>query len=165
MTNWRWILPVCFCLGLPLSASAAPKDGQTFQDWIIRCSERAETVAVEPCVMRQSVLPREGERPIMQIMVGILKDNRRPGVIITVPLGVRLPPGLSLRIDQSEEIRMAYHRCVLRGCQSQLILTEQLEAVLKAGLQGEVTFRGGAGRSISVLFSLKGFTAALNSLR
>lgn len=165
LARWRWILGLCVFLGLSHPASAEPADGQTFKDWVIRCGKANEAAPVKPCVMGQSLAFKDAEKPIMQILVGILKADQKAIIVFTVPLGVRLPPGLSLQVDQTEEIKMPYQQCIKGGCRARLVIDRKLEAALKAGLQGTATFVNGAGREVVLKISLKGFTAALNSLR
>ncbi len=160
-----WVLCLCIFLGLSHPAWAEPTDGQTFKDWVIRCGKANETSLVEPCVMSQGIVLKDSEKRIMQIVVGILKKDQKAVMVFTVPLGVRLQAGLSLRIDKTEEIKIPYQQCIQGGCRSRLIIDRKVEAALKAGLQGTATFINGAGRKIALKISLKGFTAALNSLR
>ncbi len=165
MTPWRCILAFGICLLSSSPAATAAEDGQTFQDWIILCGEADEATTIEPCFMRQNVLLSEGQKRIMQVRVGIQKTDQRVVVIIIVPLGVSLPQGMALKVDQGEPVRLPYQRCTVGGCTARFVLWPKLEAAFKAGLTGLVTFEDVSRRSLTVPFSLKGFTDALNALR
>ena len=60
--------------------------------------------------------------------------------------------------------RLAAERCLPDGCKFGLALEKDRLWTFKAGNAGRVVFQDAGGRNINVPFSLKGFTAAFNSL-
>ncbi len=93
-----------------------------------------------------------------------MRTVRLVGAIISLPIGVRLPPGISLWADDRKPWKFPFERCTPDGCQVRALLHEELLQSLKTGLVGRVTFQDAAGQPITVDFSLKGFTAALSEL-
>ena len=147
------------------SALAAGKDGETFQDWRVRCAEDPQNLAAGGCFIFQSVVNNETQQPVMQIAIGYLPEGQAPAVVITLPLGVRVAPGVLLQIDENEAIKLPFERCLPEGCKVQFRLDETNVAAFKAGVAGKIAFQNGGGRNMTLPFSLKGFTAALASIQ
>jgi invasion protein IalB len=131
----------------------------TFDDWSIAC--QANQAGQQECLMFQDIAAADSEQSIMRLTV--IKAPRTI-LIITTPLGVMLPPGLVVTIDQQEVSRMNYQICIEPGCQSQTELTPELVQRLKGGVAATVTVVGPNGQPIAVPVSLKGFTAAYDTL-
>ena len=140
-----------------------PRDGQTFQDWRLRC-EAATEQRPEFCEMRQRIVDQDGNRVVLAA-VGRLPNTDTPGLLFILPLGISLPPGTFLKIDQGEEQRVAVERCEQQGCRIELLLENDLLARLKAGTRATVSFHvyNGQGQRprVDVPISLLGFSAAL----
>ena len=93
------------------------------------------------------------------------KKARRPLLVMRLPLGVDLRPGMVLRVDNHEEIKAPYLRCTNAGCEVQVELTAELVAQLKKGLKLQVGVRPfGSSKTVVIDASLKGFTRAFNRL-
>jgi invasion protein IalB len=140
-----------------------PRDGQEFQDWTLHC-RAPEGPTPEVCEMHQRVVNQEGER-VMLAVVGRLPNIDTPGLLFILPLGISLPPGAFLRIDQGEEEPVPVERCERQGCRIELLLDDELLARLKAGTRATVAFHvyDGQGQRprVDVPVSLLGFSAAL----
>ena len=82
-----------------------------------------------------------------------------------LPLGVSLPGGVSITVDDGQPVRLRYERCDGAGCVAPLALGQELIAALKGGRWARVAFFDPSGQEISVPVSLLGFTAGFNALR
>jgi invasion protein IalB len=142
---------------------AGPRDGQEFQDWRLHC-EAATEQRPEFCEMRHGIVNQDGDRVVLAV-VGRLPNTDMPGLLFILPLGISLPPGTFLKIDQGEEQRMQVERCVQQGCRIELLLEDELLSQLKAGTRATVSFHVYDGRGhrprVDVPISLLGFSAAL----
>ena len=114
--------------------------------------------------MRQRIVDQNGNRVVLAV-VGRLPNIDVPGLLILLPLGISLPPGTFLKIDQGEERRVPVERCESQGCRIELLLDDDLLARLKAGSRATVGFHvyDGQGKRprVDVPISLIGFSAAL----
>lgn len=136
----------------------------TYEDWTLRCGQNANS-QTEICYMVQQVSSKETQKPVLQIAIGYFGPERREIALITLPLGVRLPPGLALQVTGQEPHKRPFERCVAIGCQAQLPLDDVTIGEMKAGLDGRILFQDRSGRTVALPFSLKGFTAAYNGLK
>ncbi len=147
----------------PLPGAATPKNGQQFTDWTARCEARKEA-AGETCYIFQNLLLKSQKQRLLHVAVGYLSDGKRPVAFFTLPLGVSLPGGLSLTVDDGKPLRLRYEHCDSSGCLAPLVLTEPLINSLKGGRWARVAFFDVRRREVSVPVSLLGFTAGFNSL-
>ena len=117
--------------------------------------------------MVQQPVSESGE-PVMAVAVGRVPGNPNPGMIILLPLGISLPPGVELRIDGGAEIEAPVERCQRQGCQVEMLLEPDLLTSLKAGSRVTVDFqvhRQEGLQRVRVPISLLGFTAALSEVQ
>jgi len=142
---------------------AAATDAQTFKDWRVRC-EKPEGADEERCFLFQNVMLKKGKQQLLNIAVGYLQNMEHPVAVLTLPLGISLPPGVEFKVDGGEPMPLQVEHCLDRGCRVLLGLDDKLLAILKAGSQAQVTFYDGARRPIGVPVSLMGFTAGFNAL-
>jgi len=151
-------------------ASAAPAGGgasrpevKRFKDWALTCTTPKDGKD-KRCYIFQNLLLKKGGQRLLNVVVGHLGAEGKPAAILTLPLGISLPPGASIRVDEGEPVRFAIERCTTQGCAGGVEIDEQLLAALKRGKQAKVSFRDAARREIVVPVSLSGFTAAYNRL-
>jgi len=146
-----------------VSAQANPEQGQTFENWTARC-ELAPAAEVERCFIFQNLVLKESGQRLVHMAVGYLAANGQAAAVITLPLGISLPPGASISVDGGEPTEITIERCDTKGCVGALALDEALIASLKRGREARVIFHDGSRRRIAVPVSLLGFTAGFNSL-
>jgi invasion protein IalB len=168
--------PVAGALGLalaalaPLSAPAqeAAEGGATppltFQDWQFRC-EVPEGASEERCAIFQNIVVRESQQQLLNFAVTIPQEDRPPAGVLLLPLGISLPMGVGLAVDEEDPSRLAVEHCVQIGCRAVFPIQDELLAKMKAGKEAKVTFHDGARRPITIPVSLSGFTAAFNTLQ
>lgn len=160
------LLAALLLIAGPGASRAAPADGQQFRDWTVRC-EAAQEAGKAPCYLFQNLLLKSQNKRLLHVAVGFMQDGaegKRPAAFLTLPLGVSLPGGLSLTVDDGKARRLRYERCDASGCLAPLALNEDLVKALKGGRWARVAFFDAARREVSVPVSLMGFTAGFNSL-
>ena len=150
-------------------ALAAPQEGQQFKNWMVGCEQIQVLVEEqqqerEACYIFQNIALKDSGQRLLHMAVGYLAADGKPAAIITLPLGMYLPPGVALNIDEGEPVRLAVQQCTQAGCRAVLALDEALVARMKAGNQARVNFLGPNRKEISVPVSLLGFTAGMNAL-
>ncbi len=84
--------------------------------------------------------------------------------MINVPVGVRLPPGLGIQVDERVLRIFPFEICDSRSCEVRAVLDADLVQDFKAGMTGHVKVQNAGGQKMIVRFSLKGFSAALQAL-
>lgn len=135
----------------------------TYGDWEIRC------VTDTDCVMTQ--LHRRSERSADAVFTiikpqGLVGDDGQPIVAfaeIVVPLGVYLPGGLGLKVDDQPAKAAPYERCIEEGCVVRAPISPTMLGNLKAGGTVFLVVFGSPEKPVQIPMSLAGFTAAFNS--
>ena len=141
----------------------AQQEGQRFQDWTLGC-EKPEGGGAERCYIYQTVVENKNDQPVLQMAVGYLPNNNTPAAILTVPLGVALPPGMGITVDNGEMVKFQFERCVPKGCVAGLPLDNKMINKFKRGAKALIVVHDGR-KPISLPISLKGFTKGFNSLK
>ena len=152
----------------PAQSTTPAPDGATtvatHGDWTVRCGPNPQT-QTEVCYMVQQVTSNDTGRPVLQVAIGKFGQDKRDLALVTLPLGVRLPPGIAIEVTGKEQRKRPFERCLRVGCQAQLPLDNVTLTEFKAGIDGRVLFQDASGRTIALPFSLKGFTAAFASVK
>ncbi len=94
------------------------------------------------------------------ILTGVrqVKGEERPWIVIQVPLGRRLPPGLVLNVDEGKKIKLQYAFCLAVGCVAEAPLTDDLLSQLKKGTSLFIGTIELTSRRIGFKIPLTGFT-------
>ncbi|MGH8650730.1 MAG: invasion associated locus B family protein [Gammaproteobacteria bacterium] len=144
--------------------SAKPKDGEVHGNWTVRC-EKQGNAAEEQCFIFQNLVLREGGQRVLHIAVGFLAKESEPIALVTMPLGISLPPGVSIVVDQGGPTsKFPIERCEPKGCRGGMKLDTRMVDALKKGKEATVTFHDAARQPVKVPISLKGFSAGLTAL-
>jgi invasion protein IalB len=146
----------------PAAPTPGPRDGKVLQDWTLHC--QLPQPQQEICEMRHWIVGQNGARVGLAV-VGRPPNTDDPGLLILLPLGISLPPGTFLKIDQGEERRVPVERCERQGCHIELLLDDDLLPRMRAGTQAFVTFHVNTNQGqrlrVDAPISLMGFSAAL----
>ena len=154
----------------PGSAWAKPEHGAVYKDWTAACETPPAPEGQTPqeqCYIFQTVSVKETKKTLLRLAVGHLGKERKPAAIVTVPLGIFLPPGFAIAIDKAEPTKFPVHFCngdPAPGCRGILPLSNALIAQMKRGNRGQVIFFDGTRREIGIPISLLGFTAGFDAL-
>ena len=90
-----------------------------FQDWVLRCGKSQQ--GPEVCEMQQQRTDKEG-RTVMAVAVGTVPGQSDLGLLIILPLGIALPPGVTLQIDGGGEVPLVVDRCERQGCRIEMLI-------------------------------------------
>lgn len=118
------------CPAWPVLAQGAVK--QKFGDWEMRC-ETPPGAQKEQCALIQSVAAED--RPNVNLVVIVLKtaDGKSRLLRVVAPLGVLLPSGLGLKVDQTDVGRAGFVRCLPTGCIAEVMMEDKLLDQLRNG--------------------------------
>jgi invasion protein IalB len=91
-------------------------------------------------------------------------DKKSQLLRVVAPLGVLLPSGLGLRIDQADIGRAAFMRCINTGCIAEAVIDDKLAEQLRTGQQATFIVFQTPEEGIGIPVSLSGFGQAFDSL-
>jgi invasion protein IalB len=132
-------------------------------DWTTRC-ETPPGAAHEQCAIVLSVVDQERPNLVLVVIVLNTADRKARLMRVIAPLGVLLPPGISLRIDNVDAGRLSFLQCVPNGCIAQLAMDESLLDKLKAGKTATLGVFQTPEQGVGVQAPLAGFKEAYEQL-
>jgi len=156
---------------LAAAALLATADGAVAQgvvrsvhgEWQIRC-DTPPGAQSEQCVLLQSV--QADDRPNVGLTVIVLKtvDQKSRLLRVLAPLGVLLPSGLGLKIDNADVGRAGFVRCVPNGCVAEVVMDDKLIGQLRNGQNATFIVFQTPEEGIGIPLSLKGFGEGFDAL-
>ena len=90
--------------------------------------------------------------------------HKKPIVLITLPLGIYLPTGVSLTIDQHADVNFPIERCDPDGCHVLVTLENDTVETLKSGKNLKIMFRDGDKAPLTIPISLESFSEAFSQI-
>lgn len=159
----------------PAAATGAPETyvDEVFSDWqreCVRLPEGAE--GSDPCRMAQIITDAE-QKPVGKIAVGRQPEGSQAvasaELALPLDLGILLPQGLSVGVDQGLTKQYDFYMCMQSGCIARLLFTQEDVLAFKAGETMNLSLVAflppdRQATRIQIPVSLKGFTAAYDSL-
>ncbi|MBD0416033.1 invasion associated locus B family protein [Tianweitania sp. Rool2] len=153
------------CLTAPLSAVAQQSGTvkSTHGAWSVVCDTPAGA-STEQCVLMQNVIAED--RPEMGLSVVVLRtaDNKAEILRVLAPLGVLLPNGLGLNVDQKDIGRAYFVRCFQDGCYAEVILEKPLVDTLRTGKAATFIVFQTPEEGIGIPVDLNGFGEGFDAL-
>jgi invasion protein IalB len=154
-----------FAAGLVFAGSAAAQGvvKSVHGDWQIRC-DTPPGAQSEQCALMQSVTAED--RPNVGLTVIVLKtaDQKSRLLRVLAPLGVLLPSGLGLKIDQTDIGRAGFVRCLPNGCVAEVVMDDNLVGRLRGGQSATFIIFQTPEEGIGIPVSLKGFNEGFEKL-
>ena len=157
--------------GLMLGLILAPPDRARAQgaiksvhgDWQIRC-DTPPGAQSEQCALMQSVTAED--RPNIGLTVIVLKtsDQKSRLMRVVAPLGVLLPSGLGLKIDNQDVGRAGFVRCLPNGCVAEVVMDDRLLGQLKIAKTATFIIFYTPEEGIGFPLSLNGFAEGFDKL-
>jgi invasion protein IalB len=160
----RALLLAALLLHLGLAPAAAQGVVRTVHgDWQMRC-DTPPGARSEQCALVQSVTAED--RPSVGLTVIVLRtaDKKSRLLRVLAPLGVLLPMGLGLKIDNADVGRAGFVRCLQNGCVAEVVLEDDLIGKMKSGQGATFFIFQTPEEGIGFPLSLKGFSAGFDAL-
>lgn len=135
----------------------------TFGDWLHRCQQSTNG---RSCEIAQALHVKGQQGPVALIAIG------RPVKAEPIKLVVQVPPnlafGTALRValgEKDEGTQTTWLRCIPGGCFAEAVMTDDLMKRWRAfGEAGQLRYTDAANRPVTLPFSLRGFSAAVDAL-
>ncbi|MEK8094208.1 invasion associated locus B family protein [Methylocystis sp. IM3] len=141
------------------AASAALAQGvvkSKYGDWEIRCETPAGASA-EQCALIQSVVAEDKNNVNLVVIVLKTSDGKSRLLRVIAPLGVLLPNGLGLKIDQTDIGLAGFVKCLPTGCVAEVTMDDKLIDHLKNGKMATFIIHQVPEEGIGLPLSLQGF--------
>jgi invasion protein IalB len=117
-------------LGLTEAASAQGAVRSVHGDWQIRC-DTPPGAQTEQCALIQSVVAEDRSNAGLTVIVLKTADQKSKLMRVVAPLGVLLPSGLGLKLDNVDVGRAGFVRCLPNGCVAEVVMDDKLLGQLR----------------------------------
>jgi invasion protein IalB len=164
--SWRLVACACAAFAvtaLPSRAFAQGAVKSVHGDWQIRC-ETPPGAQNEQCALFQSVVAEDRANVGITVLVLKTADQKSRLMRVQAPLGVLLPAGLGLKIDNADVGRAGFVRCLPRGCYAEVVLDDALVSKLRSGQTATFFIFQTPEEGIGFPLGLKGFGEGYDKL-
>ena len=158
---------MAFVAGLLIMPSQALAQGavrSTHGDWELRC-DTPPGAQSEQCVVMQFVTAEDRDNVGLTVIALKTADGQAQILRILAPLGVLLPRGLGLHVDNDDMGSAGFVRCLPNGCVAEVIMDEALIAKLSGGETATFVIFQTPEEGIGIPISLKGFGEGYEALQ
>ena len=107
-------LAIALFFGLTVAAGAQGAVRSVHGDWQIRC-DTPPGAQGEQCALIQSVVAEDRSNAGLTVIVLKTADQKSKLMRVVAPLGVLLPSGLGLKLDNQDVGRAGFVRCLPNG--------------------------------------------------
>ena len=139
--------------------AAPPQPG-----WIARCASASRDAPLECAIEQNAVLAKTGQ-VIVVVNIRIAPDTRAPVALVQLPLGLNLPAGAKVQVDDGKVVDLQIQTCEQRGCYANTPITPDLLATMRSGKQFKVSFQNLGKETITIPMSLTDFAAAYDKIK
>lgn len=161
------VLAILLCSGLGSAARAvdAPEGTVKSQhgDWQVVCKDPPAGSKNGVCALVQSVTAEDKNNIGLTVYFQKFSNGTRV-LRVFAPLGVLLPPGLGLKIDDKDVGHAPFLRCHNFACYAQVVVDDPLIEQLKTGKTAIFIIFQTEEAGIGIPISLAGFGDALAAL-
>ncbi|MEO8318222.1 MAG: invasion associated locus B family protein [Bradyrhizobium sp.] len=142
----------------PAEAAPAPAG------WVARCASASRGAPLECAVEQTAVLTKTGQL-IVLINIRVPGDTHAPVAVIQLPLGLNLPAGAKLQVDDGKTVDLQIQTCEQRGCYVNTPIAPDMLAAMKTGKLLKISFQNLAKEAIAIPMPLTDFAAAYEKIK
>lgn len=136
---------------------------EPIEDWVRNCDTTGEFA--DKCFVRQRLTLKNSGDLLFEIAAGYPLGGDLPMLLLSAPLGIFLPAGITIEVDDTGEYRAVVAYCNHDGCHAYYRMTDELYRMFRLGRSLNVSFLDGTRRAHRFQVSLNGFSAAIDSVK
>lgn len=132
--------------------------------WAARCSSPNRSAPLECAIEQTAVLQQTGQ-VVVVMNIRVASDTKSPVATVQLPLGLFLPGGTKLQVDDGKVADMQIQTCENRGCYASAPLAADMLAAMRTGKQIKVSFQNLGKETITIPLPLGDFAAAYDKIK
>ncbi len=146
------------------TANGAAQNTPPPPGWTARCASASRDGPLECAVEQNAVLPRTGQL-VIAVNIRVPADTHTPSALIQLPLGLNIPAGAKLQVDDGMVTDLQIQTCEARGCYAGTAIAPDLLTAMKSGKQLKVSFQNLNKETLTVPLPLADFAAAYEKIK
>ena len=111
-----------------------------------------------------AVLSKTGQLVVL-VNIRVPSDTHAPILLVQLPLGLNLPGGAKLQVDDGKVADLQIQTCENRGCYARTAVAPDVLAALKSGKQLKLSFQNLAKETITIPMPLTDFATAYDKIK
>jgi invasion protein IalB len=134
--------------------------------WTVQCAN--PTGAADgglQCQAEQSIFVMPQRQLLVSVVMRIPTDTKAPTLYVRVPLGISIPEGAAIKVDEGQPQTAALQTCDQQGCFGNMPATPELVTAMGTGKTLNVIFQNMKKEPITVPVPLAGFAAAFQKIQ
>jgi invasion protein IalB len=149
----------------PANAAAAPAgDAKDQSAWVKLC-EKAPNITdpkkeLNVCLTHHERLDGNTGMVLVSAAIREVEGQDKKALMVMVPLGMALPPGVQVKVDEGEPVKLQFTLCHAAGCTAEGEATQPVIDQMNKGKQVVVAAINLAGKAIGFPVPLNGFDKA-----
>lgn len=148
----------------PAAPSAAQAAAPAAAAWRSHCNSASRQTVPECMVEQTAILGKTGQM-LASVSVRVPPSGSQPVMMVQVPVGLFLPAGINVRIDEQPPLQLVIQTCDLKGCYAGSPVSTDMLKAMKAGKQLGVEFQNLSKQAITVPLTLTQFAEAYRSIQ
>jgi invasion protein IalB len=132
--------------------------------WAARCTSASRDAPLECAIEQTAILTKTGQL-IVLVNIRVPSDTHTPVALVQLPLGLNLPVGAKLQVDDGKTVDLQIQTCENRGCYASTPLAPELLAALRSGKQLKVSFQNLGKETITIPMPLTDFATAYDRIK
>src|SRR3982074_2232641 len=110
-------------------AEPAPANTPAPPGWGARCTSASRSAPLECAIEQTAVLSKTGQL-IVLVNIRVPTDTHAPVALVQLPLGLNLPVGTKLQVDEGKAVDLQIPTCATRGCYASTPIAPELLTAL-----------------------------------
>lgn len=144
--------------GQPQGQQAKPQGKSS--SWFKLCDSTKGENPRNICLTHHERIDSNTGMVLVSVAVRKIEGQEKENLMVMVPLGMAIPPGLQIRVDEQKPIPLNYSFCYAQGCTAEAEATDEIVQKLKKGEKLVVAAINLKGRPVGFPVPLNGFTKA-----
>jgi invasion protein IalB len=132
--------------------------------WAARCTSASRDAPLECAIEQTAILTKAGQLVVL-VNIRVPSDTPTPVALVQLPLGINLPAGAKLQVDDAKAVDLQIQTCENRGCYASTPLAPDVLTALRSGKQLKVLFQNLAKETITIPMPLTDFAAAYDKIK
>ena len=141
------------------AAAAAPPPG-----WAARCTSLNREAPLECAMEQTAVLSKTGQLVVL-VNIRVPSDTHTPTMLVQLPLGLNLPAGAKLQVDDGKVADVQIQTCEARGCFASTPVAPELLAAMRSGKQLKISVQNLGNETMTIPMPLGDFAASYDKIK
>ncbi len=159
----RTIAVILAVLALTCVGHAQNQPRKLFGAWEMRCEQPPGARNTE-CALVNSVTASDDADIALTVLALKTADDKVRLLRVLAPLGILLPPGLGLKIDDKDVGSAQFAKCLPNGCLAEVVLSDEQIERFRQGKSALFIIFKSAKEGIGIPIDLNGFAQGFAAL-